>query len=297
MKILLFGKNGQLGWELNRSLQPLGDVIALGREEADFSDHESLRDVVRNIKPHVIVNATSYTQVDKAGEEDEQATIINGIAPGVLAEDAKRLNALLVHYSTDYVFDGKKVTPYSELDKPNPINAYGRSKLAGEQSIMLSGCDYIILRTSWVYSDRGNNFLLKIIQLAYKKEELNIVCDQRGAPIWVWLIADRTAQIISFIVGRRNSGIFCPGTYHLVTRGCTTWYEFAKQIIKEAESLQGDNIFLVKNINPVSSDEFITRGQRPKNTCLSIELTENKFGIEMPEWDYALKLYFKCAAR
>ena len=297
MKILLFGKNGQLGWELNRSLQPLGEVIALGREEADFSQPENLRDIVGVIKPDIIVNAAAYTAVDKAEEEEVLATTVNGDSPGVLAEEAKKYGALLVHYSTDYVFDGTKATPYTEADEPNPINAYGRSKLAGEQSIMLSGCDYIILRTSWVYSDRGNNFLLKIIQLAYEKEELNIVCDQRGAPTWVWLIADRTAQIISFIDSRRNSGIFSPGIYHLVTRGCTTWYEFAKQIIKEEESLQGDGIILVKILNPVSSDEFITRAKRPSNTCLSIEVTENKFGIEMPEWGFALKLYFQSTAR
>ena len=297
MRILLFGKNGQVGWELNRSLPPLGEVIALGREEADFSQPEALRNIVQAIKPDVIVNAAAYTAVDKAEDEEVLATTVNGDAPGVLAEEAKKLNALLVHYSTDYVFDGKKDTPYTELDEPNPINAYGRSKLAGEESVRLSGCDYLILRTSWVYSDRGDNFLLKIIQLASEKEELNIVDDQRGAPTWARLIAERTAQIILLSTGKREAGIFGPGIYHLVTRDCTTWYELAKQIIKEAERQQDDNLFLVKNINPVSSDEFVTRAKRPKNTCLSVEVMEKKFGIEMPAWAHALKLCFKSMER
>ena len=164
MKILLFGKNGQLGWELNRSLQPLGEIIALGREQADFSDPESLRDIVREIEPDVIVNAVAYTAVDSAEDEEDLAAIINGIAPGILAEEAFRIDALLIHYSTDYVFDGTKKSPYVETDKPNPVNAYGRTKLAGEQALQSSGCDYLIFRTSWVYASRGHNFLLTILK-------------------------------------------------------------------------------------------------------------------------------------
>ena len=182
MKILLFGKNGQVGWELNRSLQPLGEVIALTRENADFSNPESLRNIVREINPDVIVNAVAYTAVDKAEEEEELAATINGVAPGILAEEALKTNALLVNYSTDYVFDGVKDSPYIETDKPNPVSAYGRTKLSGEVSIQSSRCDYLIFRTSWVYASRGQNFLLAMLKLASEREELNIVSDQIGAP-------------------------------------------------------------------------------------------------------------------
>ncbi|MCA1767140.1 MAG: dTDP-4-dehydrorhamnose reductase, partial [Idiomarina sp.] len=192
MKILLFGKNGQVGWELNRSLQPLGEVIALDRDEADFSRPESLREIVRKIKPDVIVNAVAYTAVDKAEAEEALAATINSIAPGVLAEEALSINALLIHYSTDYVFDGTKQGPYVETDVPKPINAYGRTKLAGEQVIQSSGCDYFIFRTSWVYASRGHNFLLTILRLAKERDELNIVADQIGSPTSARLIAETT---------------------------------------------------------------------------------------------------------
>ena len=165
MKILLFGKNGQVGWELNRSLLPLGEVIAFDRNNADFSNPESLRQIVQEIKPDVICNAVAYTAVDKAEEDEELALKINGISPGVLAEEALKLGALLVHYSTDYVFDGANKSPYNETDKPSPINAYGRTKLAGELAVQSSGCDYLILRTSWVYASRANNFMLTMLKL------------------------------------------------------------------------------------------------------------------------------------
>ena len=226
MKILLFGKNGQVGWELNRSLQPLGEVVALSREEADFSNPESLRKIVSEISPDVIVNAVAYTAVDKAEEEEELAAIINGVAPGILAEEALKINALLIHYSTDYVFDGAKDSPYIETDKPNPINAYGRTKLAGEVVIQSSDCDYLIFRTSWVYASRGHNFLLTMLKLASEREELSIVADQMGAPTTAKLIADTTALSIRQAMGEKQSGNFSSDLYHLATSGSTSWHGF-----------------------------------------------------------------------
>ena len=204
MKILIFGKNGQVGWELNRSLQPLGEIIVLDIEDVDFSQPESLRQVIQNVNPDVICNAVAYTAVDKAEEDEVLAMKINGIAPGVIAEEAKKLDALLIHYSTDYVFDGTKKGPYLETDEPNPINAYGRTKLAGEVAVKSSGCNYLILRTSWVYTSRANNFMLTMLKLAQEREELSIVSDQVGAPTSARLIADITLVMYS-TSNKRNS--------------------------------------------------------------------------------------------
>ena len=206
MKILLFGKNGQVGWELNRSLQPLGEIVVLDIEDVDFSEPESLRQIVQDVNPNVIVNAVAYTAVDKAEEEEELALNINGVAPGVLAEEALKLNALLVHYSTDYVFDGTKSTPYVETDSPNPINAYGRTKLAGEIAVQSSGCDYLILRTSWVYASRAHNFMLTMLKLAQEREELSIVSDQIGAPTSARLIADITILCLQQEIKEKREG-------------------------------------------------------------------------------------------
>ena len=188
MKILVTGKNGQVGWELSRSLIPLGEVISLGKNECDLSKPETLPAIIQDIQPDIIVNAAAYTAVDKAEAEEKLATIINGISVGVIAEEAKKHNALLVHYSTDYVFDGKKTDRYLEDDIPNPINAYGRSKLLGEQAIKAVEVNHLILRTSWVYSARGHNFLRTILRLVEERDELNIIADQIGSPTWARLI-------------------------------------------------------------------------------------------------------------
>jgi len=287
MKILLFGKNGQVGWELNRSLLPLGEIIALSRNDADFSNPEGLRNTVRKIKPDVIVNAVAYTAVDKAEEEEELATIINGVAPGVLAEEALKGKSLLVHYSTDYVFDGTKDSSYVEADKPNPVNAYGRTKLSGEQAIQSSGCDYLIFRTSWVYASRGHNFLLTILRLAKEKEELSIVSDQIGSPTSAMLIANTSLHCISQALKERQAGAFSSDLYHLTASDCTSWHGFAEEIV----NILGQKIDLkltAGDVKAISTINYPTPAKRPKNSRLSLEKLENDFGIDMPGWQRTL---------
>lgn len=290
MKILLFGKNGQVGWELNRLLLPAGDVVALGRDDADLSKPDMLRKIIGDTKPDIIVNAAAYTAVDKAEDEEELAIIINGNAPGVMAEEARKLDALLVHYSTDYVFDGTKKVPYVESDRPNPVNAYGRSKLAGEEAIQKSLCDYLILRTSWVYSARGNNFLLKILQLAKERESLSIVDDQVGAPTWAKSIADMTRKAVSACTKEKSTGEFKSGVYHLAAPSCTNWFMFANKIIDAAAATRCSSDLVVKEILPISSKEFVSAVRRPDYSCLAIEKMKNKYGIIIPGWEDSVRL-------
>ena len=283
MKILLFGKNGQVGWELNRSLQPLGEVIALGREDADFSEPESLRRIVQDVSPDVIVNAVAYTSVDKAEEEEELATKINGVAPGILAEEALKLDALLVHYSTDYVFDGTKTSPYVETDKPNPVNTYGRTKLAGELAIQSSGCDHLIFRTSWVYTARGHNFLLTMLKLAQEREALSIVNDQIGSPTSARLIADSTVLCVQQAIKEKLVGIFSSDLYHMTTSGHTSWHGFTKEIVKLAS--QSLNLKLkIKDIKAIPTADYPTPAIRPMNSRLALTKLESIFAIKMPGW-------------
>jgi len=289
MKILLFGKNGQVGWELNRSLQPLGEVVAFGREEADFSNPESLRDVVRNIKPDVIVNAVAYTAVDKAEEEEELATIINGVAPGVLAEEAKKLNALLVHYSTDYVFDGTKGGPYVETDVPKPVNAYGRSKLAGEQAIQSSKCDYLIFRASWVYAARGNNFLLTITKFAKEIDKLSIVADQIGSPTSARLIAETTFCCVHQALKVKRAGNYLSNLYHLTTSGYASWHGFAEEIVKLENEMLGINL-KVKEIKAIMTVDYPTLAKRPLCSQLTIDKLKKDYEVVMPDWRVALRI-------
>ena len=289
MKILLFGKNGQVGWELNRSLLPLGEIVALGRDEADFSKPESLRKIMREIQPNVIVNAAAYTAVDKAESEEDLATTINGDAPGVLAEESLRAKALLIHYSTDYVFDGTKSDPYTEDDVPNPINAYGRSKLAGELAIQSSGSDYLIFRTSWVYASRGHNFLLTMLKLAKEREVLSIVSDQTGSPTSARLISDTTALCLKQAISKRHSSLFASGIYHLTTSGSTSWYGFCDEIINvAAASLEGQ--LKVKNINAITTKNYPTPANRPMNSRLLLSKLESAYQITMPDWKNAIEL-------
>jgi len=289
MKILLFGKNGQLGWELNRSLQPLGNVVALGRNDADFSDPDSLRERIQQVQPDIIINAVAYTAVDKAEGEEELATIINQAAPGVLAEEAKKWGALLIHYSTDYIFDGTKVTPYTETDIPAPVNVYGRSKLGGEQMIQASGCDYLIFRTSWVYASRGHNFLLTILRLASERDELSIVSDQIGSPTSARLIADTSILCMQQAVKERVAGVFSSDLYHLTAAGETSWQGFAEEIIQLA-----GNIFRQplksSSIKAIATDEYPTPAKRPMNSRLQLTRLESHFAIEIPDWKRGLHL-------
>ena len=294
-RILLTGANGQVGWELARSLMPLGEVVALNRQQCDLSQPQTLAGVIDALKPQIIVNAAAYTTVDKAEDEEALATRINGTAVGVLAEQARKHRALLVHYSTDYVFDGSKPTPYSEADQPNPLNAYGRSKLAGEQAIAQIGGDALILRTTWVYAARGQNFLRTISRLAQqrlqteKPEALRIVNDQTGAPTWARNLADVTAHLIVAAQGRRQSSNEASTNefsvsplnpspqrlevelLHLSAQGTATWYDFAQTFLRA----QQINLPLL----PISSADYPSKTQRPKNSLLSTERLQQHWGL------------------
>ena len=284
MKILLFGKNGQVGWELNRSLQPLGEVVALTRQEADFSKPESLRLIVQSIKPDVIVNAVAYTAVDKAEEEESLATTINSTAVGVLAEEAKNINALLIHYSTDYVFDGSKTTPYTEDDTPCPINAYGRSKLAGEEAIRASGCKHLIFRTSWVYAARGNNFAKTMLRLAIERDELKVIADQVGAPTSAELIADVTALVLYRMIMNPTLLDKASGTYNLASAGETSWYGFAQLVLKIAIKNGYSLRVLPDQIIPISTADYKVSAKRPLNSCLDTTKVQVAFEVVLPVW-------------
>ena len=289
MKILLFGKNGQVGWELNRSLQPLGDVIALDIEEADFSEPESLRQIVQEAKPDIICNAVAYTAVDKAEGEEALVMKINGEAPGVLAEEALKLGALLVHYSTDYVFDGTKDGPYVETDEPNPINVYGRTKLAGELAVQASGCDYLIFRTSWVYASRAHNFMLTMLKLAQEREELSIVNDQVGSPTSARLIADTTVLCLQQALKEKLVGVFSSDLYHLTSSGHTSWFGFTEEIIGLAKNKLGLQLS-IKELKAIPTSEYPTPASRPMNSRLALTKLESVFTLKMPDWKKSLSL-------
>ena len=282
-RIMLIGKNGQVGWELQRTLATLGRVVAFDRRQLDLSSPEQIRERVREIKPNLIVNAAAYTAVDKAEEEPEIAMAINGIAPGILAEEAKNLNAAIVHYSTDYVFDGTKATPYTEQDETNPLNVYGKTKLEGEQAIQAVGAPHLILRTSWVYGFRGRNFLLTILRLAREREELRIVNDQTGSPTWSRMIAEATAQILA-----QGDSILTEkqGIYNLSAGGQTSWYGFTKIILTH----NTETSLRVKKLTPIPTSEYPTPARRPAYSVLSNEKLKKVFGLTMPDWDRALQL-------
>ena len=289
MKILLFGKNGQVGWELNRSLQPLGEVIALGREEADFSKPDSLRDIVRQIKPDVIVNAAAYTAVDKAEEEEDLALLINSESPKILAEEALKVNALLVHYSTDYVFDGTKENSYTEADTPCPVNAYGRSKLKGEIEIQSSGCDFLVFRTSWVYASRGYNFLLTILKLASERDTLSVISDQAGSPTSARLIAEITLLCVQNAMTKKYKGVLESGVYHLTASEKTSWHGFAELAVSLADKKMNFRK-KVTSIRQINTAEYQTLAIRPLNSRLVTAKITSAFGVILPCWQAGLKL-------
>lgn len=288
MKILLTGSHGQVGWELARTLLPLGDVIAVDRSQADLADPDGLRRVIEKLSPDVVVNPAAYTAVDKAETDRETAFLVNAEAPRVLAEEAARNSALLIHYSTDYVFDGTKNAPYTEDDATHPLNVYGQSKLAGEQAIQATGADHLILRTSWVYAARGQNFLRTILRLAAEREELNIVADQIGSPTWARLIAEATAHIVRQALLERQQGNFSSGIYNLTSTGETSWHGFAQAIVEIARQ-QGQPL---KNraIHPIPTTDYPVPAKRPLYSRLSMDRLERRFGLKMPSWDSALKL-------
>jgi dTDP-4-dehydrorhamnose reductase len=271
LKILLTGRSGQVGWELERALRPLGTVMATDRGTLDLASSDAIRRVVREVKPDLIVNAAAYTAVDKAESELGLALQINGLAPGVMAEEAKRLGALLVHYSSDYVFDGRKSAPYTEDDVPNPLGVYGRSKLEGDQRIRASGCRHLILRTSWVYGPRGKNFYLTIARKAAAGEALRVVNDQHGVPTTSAFIAESTVALL-----RREA----TGLLNVVPSGETTWFDFAREIVRLAGS--------PSIVEPISTDQFPTAARRPGYSVLDKARVEKTLGRALPDWRSAL---------
>jgi dTDP-4-dehydrorhamnose reductase len=286
--IVVLGRNGQLGWELRHKLACLGQVVTIGLPEIDLKEPGTLRKALRAAEPAVIVNAAAYTAVDKAESEPELAMAINGTAPGVVAEEAKRLGSILVHYSTDYVFDGSKQGPYVETDAPNPMNVYGKSKLAGDEAIQSSGCEHLILRTSWVYAARGNNFLLTMLRLAGERAELRIVDDQTGAPTSSECIAQATADILAQLLAPSGNGLDGrSGIYNLTNAGKTTWFGFAQALLSKAAGTMGTN---VPKLIPIPTSEFPRPARRPANSRLSCQRLDETFGVRMPHWEEALSL-------
>jgi len=281
-KILITGATGQIGWELIRTLAPLGNIFTPTRQECDLNNKESLLACIRNYEPTLIVNTAACTAVDVAEQDPTMAMNVNGTAPGILATEAKRLNATLIHFSTDYLFDGTAKTPYREEDETNPLNAYGATKLAGEKNILKVGCKSIILRTSWVYGLRGTNFLLTMLKKARANEPISLVSDQLGAPTWSRMIAEATSQIVSQLEHNQAFGI-----YNLTSSGSTSRNLFAEAIFK----IKGINM----PINAITSKEFSAAAKRPLYCILSNEKVKKHFGIELPSWEQQLDLCLKTA--
>jgi len=289
LTILLFGCNGQVGSELQKSLQPLGKVVALDMASSeycgDFTKPEAIAETMRRVKPDVIVNAAAYTAVDKAESEPELAFLVNAQTPGILAEEAEKIGAWLIHYSTDYVFDGAGIQPWKETDTPNPLNVYGASKLQGERNIAANCSKYIILRTSWVYAAQGANFAKTMLRLAQERESLSVVDDQIGAPTGAKFLAELTANIIPKLMHDESLA----GLYHAVAAGETSWYGYARFVIDCARK-QGVAISVKdENIRPVGSDQFPTPAKRPANSRLNAGKLREAFGQELPPWQMGLK--------
>jgi dTDP-4-dehydrorhamnose reductase len=284
MKLILLGNTGQLGWELQRTLQPLGVVNACDFPEVNLADPASIRNMVRDCHPDVIVNATAYTAVDKAETEPGLAEAINGTGPGFLAEEARKLKAVLIHYSTDYVFDGAKGTPYDETDLPHPLNVYGKSKLAGEQAIQSVDGDYLIFRTAWVYSLRRESFVTKVMEWARKNETLRVVDDQISNPTWARMLAEVTAQVLARGLGclREHTGL-----YHLAGDGYASRYAWARAILRLDPARQEQK---VKQMLPARSSDFPTPAQRPLFSALECQKFKQTFDLCLPVWEKALEL-------
>ena len=283
-KILLFGANGQVGWQLRRSLAPVGELIVCSRDDVDIENFDLLRKAIKQYKPNIIVNATAYTNVDMAETEQDKAEKINATAVRIMAEEAKNLSALLVHYSTDYVFDGNSSKAYLESDQTSPISVYGKTKLLGEEHIINSGCAYLIFRTSWVYSSRRKNFIKTIVSLAKEKEQLKVVSDQLGSPTSADYIADVTALCLSRGINKNEYGI-----YNLTTDGLISWFDLAKFLI---ELLRNNGVEIKvpsSNIIPVKTDDSNFVVKRPKFSKLDSKKLKTVFGINIPSWQHHVK--------
>jgi dTDP-4-dehydrorhamnose reductase len=303
LRILLTGKKGQIGAQLAALLPSLGEVAAFDRQELNLLNLDQLRRAIRDVRPNMIVNAAAYTSVDQAETDEKQARIINADAPALMAEEAKRIGALLVHYSTDYVFDGSSRLPYAETDQPNPINVYGKTKLAGEEAIRAIGAPHLIIRTAWVYGTTGRNFLLTILRLATEREELKVVRDQFGAPTWGHEIAKGTARVLLQLSqqGREAISRF-GGIYHMTAAGQTNWYEFAQAILEEAsqtprgipwfEAAAKRKPLVTRRVTAITTEEYPTPARRPAHSVLSNARLKQDFELELPAWSLQLRAVF-----
>jgi dTDP-4-dehydrorhamnose reductase len=278
MRILVTGHDGQVGWELCRTLAPLGDITAVGRAELNLVDTDAIRGLVRDLKPDWIINPAAYTAVDRAEQESDLAHAVNGVAPGVFAEEAARLHAGFIHYSTDYVFDGRKTGAYVETDPVNPLSVYGRSKLEGEQRVASVGGRSWTLRTSWVYGGRGKNFLLTMLRLANANPKLRVVADQFGAPTWSRMIAETTACVVA---GRDGE----PGLYHLTANGRTSWHGFASAIVEHGAML---GLCPKVPVEGITTADYPTPAHRPANSQLASGQLAAQLGLRLPDWESSL---------
>lgn len=284
MKILLTGKNGQVGFELQRALAPLGEIVAVGKNDCNLADAAALRELVRAVAPDVIVNPAAHTAVDKAESEPALAEAINAAAPRVLGEAAARLGAWVVHYSTDYVFDGRKATPYTEDDQPNPQSVYGQTKLAGERALQECGARHLILRTSWVVGAHGGNFAKTMLRLAAERDSLRVVADQYGAPTSASLLADLTAQILGW--GMRKD--VPTGLYHVTAAGETNWCDYARHVIASAHQAGKPLKAHPADVHPITTADYPTPARRPANSRLDCTKFRNTFGMVLPSWQQGL---------
>lgn len=282
--ILIIGRIGQVGWELRRTLAPLARIVSVDFPDIDLTNAASIVKWVRDTQPRIIVNAAAYTAVDKAETETDKCNKINAVAPGVLAEEAKKLSALLVHYSTDYIFDGTKTTPYTEEDQPNPLGAYGRSKLAGDQAILQIDGQHLIFRLCWVYGARGQNFMLTMMRLAREREKLRVVSDQFGCPTWSRLIAETTSLALKQILAAQEPDAF-KGVYHLAASGQTSWHGFAEAIVKHMP-VEGRKC---KEIEAITTSEYPLPAKRPAYSTLSCQRLQQTFGLQLPDWQESLE--------
>jgi dTDP-4-dehydrorhamnose reductase len=288
MKILLIGKYGQLGWELQRSLAPLGELTIVDYPEIDLADTEATRLLVRAKKPDLIINSAAYTAVDNAESEPQICRAINSIAPGILGEEACATHAALIHYSTDYVFDGSKTTPYVETDQPNPLNTYGVSKLEGDLAVQRAGCASIILRTSWVYSTRNRGFVSKVLQWSRQQNTMRVVVDQIASPTWCRMLADATAQMVA--MGVKDIFSFIEeyhGLYHVAGAGSATRWEWARAILDLDPQREQQ---ITARLEQALSSEYPTPACRPLNSALDCTRFERTFGLKLPDWQTSLKL-------
>ncbi|MCC2112487.1 MAG: dTDP-4-dehydrorhamnose reductase [Hyphomicrobiales bacterium] len=280
MKLLLTGRDGRIGSELARALAPLGTMIAVGRSDCDLADGDALRGFVRAAEPEIIVNAAAYTAVDRAESEPEQAATVNAVAPGILGEEAKRLGSLVVHYSTDFVFDGLKAEPYTEVDRPNPLSVYGRTKLEGERALAAGHGRHLIFRTSWVYCSRGGSFIATILDRARARASLDVVADQNGAPTAAGFIADVTAKAIAAeLQGRLAAGI-----YHLTATGSTSRYDLARHVVARARRNGARFALAEDGLRPVASGDYPAPAQRPLNSRLDTSRLSAALSERFPDW-------------